>query len=233
MRDSVKRLFLALFIAVLLMNTLVTPMTGQDGRQVTAAESTKKTTVLSGRVTAAVLKIRAKKSNSSTVLKRIHYNDEVTVLSTGSKWVKVRYGSIVGYVRGKSLRTVYGGTAEDAGGYDKGRQVVNFALQFLGNPYVWGGSSLTKGTDCSGFIMSVYKHFGKDLPHSSAAQRHYGKRVNSLRDAQPGDIICYNGHVALYMGNRRIVHASSRRTGIKISPNAAYRKIVAIRRMFP
>ena len=231
MRNRIKRLVLASFVAYLLMHTLVIPMSGQDGRQVVAA--TKKTTVLSGTVTVPALKIRVSKSSSAASLKTLHYNDVVTVLSTGSKWVKVRSGNTVGYVRGKRIKTIYGGTAADDCGYGKGQQVVNFALQFVGNRYVWGGSSLTNGTDCSGFTMSVYRHFGIKLPHSSAAQRHYGKKVNSLKEARPGDLICYNGHVALYMGNRRIVHASSRKTGIKVSPNAAYRKIVAIRRLLP
>ena len=114
----------------------------------------------------------------------------------------------------------------------KGDDVVAYAMQFLGNPYVYGGSSLTNGTDCSGFIMRVYEQFGIFLPHSSSSQRSYGTEVGSLEDAKAGDVICYNGHVALYMGNNRIIHASTPSTGIKISDNAAYRNIVTIRRFF-
>lgn len=115
---------------------------------------------------------------------------------------------------------------------NKGRQVVNYALKFVGNPYRWGGTSLTNGADCSGFVQSVYKHFGKSLPRTSYSQRKVGTKVSSLSKAKPGDIICYSGHVAIYMGNNKIVHASTRKTGIKVSYNAAYRRIVTIRRVF-
>ena len=114
----------------------------------------------------------------------------------------------------------------------KGESVVNYALKFVGNPYRWGGTSLTRGADCSGFVMSVYRHFGKSLPHSSYAQRRVGRRVGSLSKAKPGDIICYSGHVAIYMGNNKVVHASNPRDGIKITKGAAYRSIVTIRRVF-
>lgn len=114
----------------------------------------------------------------------------------------------------------------------KGKQVVAYAKKFVGNPYRWGGTSLTKGADCSGFVQSVYKHFGKSLPRTSTSQRKVGTKVSSLKKAKAGDIICYSGHVAIYMGNNKIVHASTRKTGIKISNNAAYRKIVTIRRVF-
>lgn len=113
----------------------------------------------------------------------------------------------------------------------KGKQVVNYAKKFVGNPYRYGGTSLTRGADCSGFVMSVYRNFGYRLPRTSYSQRRAGKKVSSLSKAQPGDIICYSGHVAIYMGNNKIVHASTRKTGIKISNNARYRKIVAIRRI--
>ncbi len=111
-----------------------------------------------------------------------------------------------------------------------GADVVQFAKQFVGNPYVYGGTSLTNGADCSGFVMSVYKNFGVNLPHSSAADRSVGAAVNGLENAQPGDIICYSGHVGIYAGNGQIVHASTSRTGIIVS-NANYRSILSIRRI--
>ena len=112
-----------------------------------------------------------------------------------------------------------------------GQAVANYACQFVGNPYKWGGSSLTHGADCSGFVMSVYAHFGKSLPHSSSALRGVGRGV-SVSDMQPGDIVCYSGHVAIYIGGGRIVHASSPSTGIKISGNVHYKTILAVRRIF-
>ena len=124
-----------------------------------------------------------------------------------------------------------GGVVYSGGGSGGGSSVASYACQFVGNPYVYGGTSLTNGTDCSGFTMSVYRNFGVALPHSSGAQRSCGYGVGSLAEAQPGDLICYSGHVAIYIGNGQIVHASTAATGIKIS-NAAYRQILAIRRIF-
>lgn len=116
-------------------------------------------------------------------------------------------------------------------GSEMGVAVAEYGLQFVGNPYVWGGTSLTDGADCSGFVMSVYANFGVSLPHSSAADRSQGYAVDGLANAQPGDLICYSGHVALYIGNGQIVHASNKKTGIIVS-QADYRKILAIRRIF-
>lgn len=118
-----------------------------------------------------------------------------------------------------------------SGGSEMGRAVADYGLQFVGNPYVYGGSSLTNGTDCSGFVMSVYANFGVSLPHSSASDRSQGYGVDSLESAQAGDIICYSGHVGIYIGDGQIVHASNKKTGIIVS-NASYRKILAIRRIF-
>ncbi len=112
-----------------------------------------------------------------------------------------------------------------------GQSVASYACQFVGNPYVYGGTSLTNGADCSGFVMSVYANFGVSLPHSSSGDRSVGTAVDGLANAQPGDIICYSGHVAIYIGNGQIVHASTAKTGIKIS-DVNYRTPLGVRRIF-
>ena len=110
-----------------------------------------------------------------------------------------------------------------------GSSVVSYATQFVGNPYVWGGTSLTSGADCSGFVQSVYANFGVSLPRTSYEQQNAGTEV-SYADAQPGDLICYGGHVAIYMGGGRIVHASTPSSGICYG-NATYRTITMVRRV--
>ena len=102
-------------------------------------------------------------------------------------------------------------------------------MQFVGNPYVWGGTSLTNGADCSGFVMSVFGHFGISLPHSSYMLRSCGRGV-SYSNAKPGDLICYSGHVAIYAGGGRIVGAQSSAVGIA-TQTATYRTILAVRRV--
>ena len=118
----------------------------------------------------------------------------------------------------------------------KRQKVIDYAKKFLGNPYVYGGTSLTQGTDCSGFTMGVYKHFGYNLPRTSGSQSSYGKKVSSLSNAKPGDLLFYsNGtrinHVALYMGNNKVIHASNPKDGIKTTSPANYRTIAKIRRV--
>ncbi|MBQ6807291.1 MAG: C40 family peptidase [Lachnospiraceae bacterium] len=120
-------------------------------------------------------------------------------------------------------------TTPSSSGGSKGQQIANYACQFIGNPYVAGGTSLTNGADCSGFVMSVYQAFGYSLPRSSYAQSGAGTAV-SYSEAQPGDIIYYGGHVGIYIGNGQIVHASTERTGIKIT-SATYRSIITVRRI--
>ncbi len=112
----------------------------------------------------------------------------------------------------------------------KRQAVVDYAVKFRGNPYVYGGTSLTKGTDCSGFVMSVYEHFGVSLPHSSYGQRSVGRSV-SYKNIQPGDIVCYSGHVGIYAGNGKIINAIDERRDIDYT-NVNYSPIIAIRRIF-
>lgn len=114
-------------------------------------------------------------------------------------------------------------------GGGKGQEIANFACKYIGYPYVAGGTSLTNGADCSGFVLAVYKNFGYSLPRSSYAQAGAGRAV-SYSEAQPGDIIYYGGHVGIYIGNGQIVHASTERSGIKIT-SATYRSIITVRRI--
>lgn len=114
-------------------------------------------------------------------------------------------------------------------GSGSGSDIAQYACQFVGNPYVPGGTSLTSGADCSGFTQSVYRVYGYSIPRNSSSQRSAGREV-SYEEAQPGDLICYAGHVAIYLGNGRIVHASSVKTGIKYG-NATYKPILSVRRI--
>ena len=116
-----------------------------------------------------------------------------------------------------------------ASGSARGKDIANFACRYVGNPYVAGGTSLTNGADCSGFTFAIYKEFGISLPRTSTAQRGAGREV-SLSDAQPGDIVCYAGHVAIYIGGGRIVHASTPSTGIKYG-NVNYKPVITVRRI--
>lgn len=128
----------------------------------------------------------------------------------------------------ESVSEAYTPEPASPGDSSKGQEIANYACQFVGNPYVAGGTSLTEGCDCSGFTSSVFSHFGISLPRSSYAQSAAGRAV-SFAEIQPGDILYYGGHVAIYIGNNQIVHASTAATGIKIS-NASYRTVITIRR---
>lgn len=137
----------------------------------------------------------------------------------------------------KQISVLY--RSADVGAYDAGyvvpgngtgTDVANYAMQFLGNPYVYGGTSLTRGIDCSGFTQAVYEKFGYSLPRSSSAQRTSGREV-SVSELLPGDLVCYSGHVAIYIGNGKIIHASNSKSGIKISNNMGYRNIITFRRI--
>ncbi len=188
-------------------------------------------------VNADVLMVREEKSTDSKILSYVANGEEVEVAATADDWTQVNIDDITGYVKTEyvdiyktlpkavSVQELKAEEAEANGYSSTAAELVSYAEQFLGNPYVWGGTSLTNGTDCSGFTMSVYAHFGYSLSRTSAAQSNNGTRV-SLDELQPGDLLFYNhgssiGHVAIYIGNGQIIHASTEKTGIIIS-NAFY-----------
>lgn len=191
------------------------------------------------------LRVRKKATSKSSIVGLVSQDDTLKVVNAkNSDWVKVKTSDGNGYVSADYVKlkdtyryakkvTTQSSTAAKTAATsvsDSGSAVASYGLQFLGRPYVWGGESLTNGSDCSGFIKSVYAHFGVSLPHSSYALRGVGKSVN-YSEAQAGDIICYDGHVALYIGGGQIVHASNPNDGVKVS-NATYRQILAVRRIF-
>lgn len=132
-------------------------------------------------------------------------------------------------INGSYTDTGYIQIIDAASGSDLGKKIAKYGCQFIGNPYVLGGTSLTNGADCSGFVWRIYKDFGYSLHRTSYEQRSDGTEV-SYDEMQPGDLVCYSGHVAMYIGGGKIVHASSAKTGIKVS-NVGYRSIITIRRI--
>ena len=201
-----------------------TTLTTAPKKEVKAAEG------YSGKIFRHWTRLRTGKSKKAKVLKTLKVGTAVTVYGTSGSWRKVSVAGKTGYV---PKQYVYVGTKAPSltgSTYEKGQTVAEFAQRFVGTPYVWGGTDLNRGADCSGFIGSIYRSFGYKLPRSSSELRSAGRKV-SYSQKQPGDIICYNGHVAMYIGNGKIVHASSRKTGIKISQRANYRSIVCVRRI--
>lgn len=185
-------------------------------------------------VTASSLNIRKKASLLGAKAGSYKKGAKVTCYGTTGSWTKVKYNGKYCYVSTQYLSSKAPVTVKKLTSVVTGTTVASYAKQFVGNPYVWGGSSLTKGADCSGFTMAVYKNFGYSLPHSSVSQRNYGTAV-SWANKQPGDLICYttvNGsaHVGIYIGNNQVVHAGSASTGIHISA-ANYRKVHSVRRL--
>lgn len=190
-------------------------------------------------VTTTTLNVRAEMNTECEIIAQMPIGEELNVLEEYDGWIKADIDGEEGYVSkdyvelSTQLPKAMTMTEVKYGqGISNVRvSLVSYATQFVGNPYVWGGSSLTRGADCSGFVMSVFAKYGIYLPHSSGAQAGYGTKINAS-EAQPGDLFFYGSgrginHVAIYIGNGQIVHASSPKTGIKIS-NAYYRKPVKV-----
>ena len=191
-------------------------------------------------VNTTTLYAREEASTDAKIYYLVGEGEELTVLEDQGDWIQVEIDEDTVYVAAEyvelsdELPTALTMTEVKYGeGVSDVRvALVNYALQFVGNPYVWGGTSLTNGCDCSGFVLSVYAHYGYSLPHSSSAQSNYGTSISSS-ELQPGDLIFYGSgssisHVAIYIGNGQIVHASNHRDGIKIS-NAFYRTPICMR----
>ena len=232
-----------------------TLFTGEEARS-RAEEYTKENVT----VTANCLNVRDGQGTDATILTQISQGEEYLVTAEPvDGWYPVQVGTIDGWVCGDYVTEEssysYGETKEEeqarieeeeaaaaqaeaeaqaeeaaAQSVASGQAVIDYACQFIGNPYVWGGTSLTDGADCSGFVQSVYAHFGVSLPRTSYEQRSAGYEV-SYEDAQPGDLILYDGHVGLYIGNGQIVNAMNEEQGIGIC-SATYTNIVAVRRIF-
>lgn len=188
------------------------------------------------------LRVREEPNTECEIMALMAVGEEVEVLEDQGDWLKVSVDSEVGYVSSDYVEVSNELTKAmtmtevkyGQGVSDVRVDLVSYACQFVGNPYVWGGTSLTNGADCSGFTLSIFAKYGIYLPHSSAAQAGCGRRINAS-EAQPGDLFFYGSgsrisHVAIYIGNGQIVHASSRRTGIKIS-NAYYRSPICVVRV--
>ena len=189
------------------------------------------------RVTTDSLKVRAEANTDSEVITLVPNGERLEVIEVEGDWVKVGLDDQEVYVSAEYVEVsselstaitmtelLYG-----QGVSDVRVDLCQYAKEFLGNPYVWGGTSLTKGADCSGFVLSIFKKYGVSLPHSSRAQANCGTTIK-ISEAQPGDLIFYgNGktinHVAIYIGGGQVIHASSPKTGIRIS-NVSYRSPV-------
>lgn len=193
-------------------------------------------------VTTTTLYVREQPNTECTIITMMPEGEELEVIEELDGWVKINVDSDEGYVSADyvdiSVELKKAMTMTEVrygqGVSDVRVSLVQYATQFVGNPYVWGGTSLTRGADCSGFVLSVFANYGVYLPHSAAAQSGYGTRI-SASEARPGDLFFYsNGsrinHVAIYIGNGQVVHASSPKTGIKIS-GAYYRTPVKVVRL--
>lgn len=199
----------------------------------------KKEVITVATVNTTTLRVREKASEKSSTLSLVGGGEDLVVEEEKNGWYKVEVDDQKGYISGDYVDISQKlPTAQSVKELQKGEGVsdsrvslVQYALQFVGNPYVWGGTSLSHGIDCSGFTMQVYAHYGVSLPHHAASQPAYGKRI-SASQARPGDLFFYSngggiGHVGIYIGNGQIVHASNPRSGIKIS-SAYYRTPVCV-----
>lgn len=210
--------------------------TGDD-----AIDVAEKAVITVATVNTTTLRVRKKPSVASSVVSLVGEGEDLIVEKIVDGWYKVEVDDEKGFISGdyidvsqklptaSSIKELNEASSNSSSG--TGYSLVQYALQFVGNRYVWGGTSLTGGVDCSGFTMQVYAHYGVSLPHHAASQPAYGTRVSSS-EAKPGDLFFYsNGsginHVAIYIGNGQVVHASNPRTGIKIS-NAFYRTPVCV-----
>ncbi len=194
-------------------------------------------------VNTETLNVRTEKSTDASILSQIGNSEAFTVNSVADGWIEINVDDEVGYISqdyatlsqalptAKTIEQVkYGDGVSDVRS-----SAVSYALQFVGNRYVWGGTSLTNGVDCSGFTMQIMAKYGISLPHSSREQPAYGTKISSS-EAQPGDLFFYGSggsisHVAMYIGNGQIVHASNARDGIKVS-NAFYKTPICVVRYF-
>lgn len=195
-------------------------------------------------VTADGLKMRTAPSLEAEVYDMVAYGEELEVLEKLDDWVAVDFDGQKVYVSAdyvsvdRKLKTALNMTEflYGAGVSDVRVEICEYAKQFLGNPYVWGGTSLTKGADCSGFILSVYAKFGVGLPHSSRAQANCGTRIK-VSEMKPGDLVFYSSgsrinHVAMYIGGGQVIHASSPKTGIRISSTYYRTPVAAVRLLY-
>ena len=205
------------------------------------------------------LYIRSEPTKQSEWVGKLYPGYAAKIVGPVGEWTKIESGSVTGYVysqyiiigrnaQQKAEEVVEASASADpkeafsyaesreeeearlaAEAEEAARKAEEEACQFIGNPYVWGGTSLTNGADCSGFVQSVYAHFGVNLPRTSSEMRSAGRGV-SYSEALPGDIICYDGHVGIYMGDGQIVNAINSRKGIGILP-ATYKGILTVRRL--
>ena len=229
-------------------------LTGEEAR-----ENAREYESSSVTVTAYALNVRNGQGTEYDILTQVGQNEEYMVTGDPvDGWYPVKVGDIDGWVSGEYVEAetsyYYGESREEeeariaeeeaqkareeqeaaeaaaaAAAASSGQAVIDYACQFIGNPYVWGGTSLTDGADCSGFVQSVYQHFGVNLPRTSYDMRSAGYEV-SYDEALPGDLVLYEGHVGLYMGDGNIVNAMNEEQGIGIC-SATYTDIVAVRRV--